>query len=76
MERSQIRWYFRTAYTLVNTDNISSKKALQRLGWNFYGTLLYFSPHQSDKVLRWQVRGPLDPFVAKEIRKLEQHSRT
>lgn len=67
---------FRTAYTRVNTDSISSKKALQRLGWNFYGTLLCFSPRQSDKVLTWQVRGPLDPFVAKEIRKPEQHSKT
>lgn len=67
---------FRTAYTRVATDNISSKKALQRLGWNFYGTLLYFSPHRSDKVLRWQVRGLLDPVVPKGIRKPEQHSKT
>lgn len=66
---------FRTAYTRVHTDNISSKKALQRLGWDFYGTLLYFSPHQSDKVLRWQVGGPLDPFVAKETRKPKQLAR-
>lgn len=67
---------FRTAYTLVHTDNISVKKALQRLGWNFYGTLLYFSPHQSDEVLTWVVRGPLDPFVVKKVQKLEQHRRT
>ncbi len=54
---------FRTAYTLVQTDNISSKKALKRLGWNFYGTLLTFSSYKSDKVLTWQFNGPLDPFV-------------
>jgi len=66
---------FRTAYTYVYTDYNSSQKALRRLGWDFYGTLLYFSPHQSDKVLRWQVRGPLDPFVAKETRKPEQLAR-
>lgn len=65
---------FRTAYTLVETDNISSQKALQRLGWDFYGTLLHFNPHRSDKVLRWEVRGPLDPFVAEEILKPKQSS--
>jgi RimJ/RimL family protein N-acetyltransferase len=52
-----------TAYTLVQTDNISSKKALQRLGWNFYGTLVYFSSNTSDKALSWQSHDPLDPFV-------------
>ena len=62
---------FRTAYTLVNTDNISSKKTMLRLGWNFYGTVLTFSPHKSDKVLKWEIRGPLDPFVVKKIRKPE-----
>jgi RimJ/RimL family protein N-acetyltransferase len=67
---------FRTAYTVVHTDNISSKKALKRLGWNFYGTLLYFSPHKSDKVLMWQLRGPLEPFVAKGIRKPQPISKT
>lgn len=67
---------FRMAYTVVHTDSISSKKALQRLGWNFYGTLLYFSPHKSDRVLVWQVRGPLDPFVAKGIRRPEPVGRT
>jgi hypothetical protein len=67
---------FRTAYTLVHTDSISSKKALQRLGWNFYGNLLYITPHKSDKVLMWQIRGPLDPFVTKGIRKLEPISKT
>ena len=54
---------FGTAYTLVNTDNISSKKALQRLGWDFYGTWLYFSSYTSEKALTWQIHGPLDPFV-------------
>jgi hypothetical protein len=67
---------FRMAYTVVHTDDVSSKKALQRLGWNFYGTLLYISSHKSDKVLVWQVRGPLDPFVAKGIRKPEPVGRT
>lgn len=54
---------FHTAYTLVGTDNVSSKKALQRLGWDFFGILLRFNPHRSDRVLNWEVRGPLDPFV-------------
>jgi hypothetical protein len=66
---------FRMAYTLVGTDQVSSKKALYALGWDFYGTLLYFSPHRSDRVLRWQVRGPLDPFVAKET-KSEEHGKS
>jgi len=54
---------FHTAYTLVRPYNISSKKALQRLGWNFYSTLLYFDVHNSDKVLTWVIHGPMDPFV-------------
>lgn len=54
---------FHTAYTTVASYNISSQKALQRLGWNFYSTLLYFNPHKSDKVLTWQIHDPIDPFV-------------
>ena len=54
---------FHTAYTHVLTDNISSKKALQRLGWDFYGTLFYFSIINSNKVLMWQLHPPLDPFI-------------
>jgi hypothetical protein len=54
---------FHTAYTCVNIDNISSKKGLYRVGWDLYGTLLYFSINNSNKVLMWQLHPPLDPFV-------------
>lgn len=67
---------FRTAYTVVHTDDISSRKALHRLGWEFYATMLHFSPRKSDKVLSWQIRGPLDPFVVEGDSKAEEHNIT
>lgn len=54
---------YRTAYTVVLSDNKSSKKALQRLGWNFYGSLIYFCSYVSKKVRMWQIHPPLDPFI-------------
>lgn len=54
---------FHTAYTHLLTDNISSKKALQHLGWDFYSKLIYFSIYNSNKVLMWQIHAPLDPFI-------------
>lgn len=54
---------YRTAYTVVLTDNKSSKKALQRLGWDFYGSLIYFYSHATRKVMMWQIHPPLDPFI-------------
>lgn len=51
------------AYTCVSTDNISSQKGLVRVGWDFFGVFLCFSPHRSGKQWGWVVRGPLDPFV-------------
>lgn len=54
---------YRTAYTVVLSDNKSSKKALQHLGWNFYGSLIYFSSHVSKKVMMWQIHPPLNPFI-------------
>ncbi len=52
-----------TAYTLVHTDDVLARKALHRLGWDFYAILLHFSFHKLDKVLSWQVRGQMAPFV-------------
>lgn len=59
---------FRMVYTRVDLDNIASTKGLQRVGWDFYGPLLYFIPKQSDNVYRWEIRGPLDPFVPDQVR--------
>jgi hypothetical protein len=67
---------FRTAYTVAHTDDIVAKKALHRLDWETYATLLHFSPRKSDKVLSWQVRGPLDPFVVGGDSKAEEHNIT
>jgi hypothetical protein len=68
---------FRTAYTLVHTDDISARKALHRLGWDFYATLLHFSPRKSDRVFWWQIRGSfLAPFVIIRMRKSEQLGKT
>ena len=57
---------FETAYTLVNSFNLSSKKALQKLGWDFFANLLYFIPHKSQKTLALKVRGSIDPFKVRK----------
>jgi len=54
---------FHTAYTAVLTFNPTAKKGLQRVGWDLYGTLFYFSFNNSNKVLMWQLHPPLDPFI-------------
>jgi hypothetical protein len=59
---------FHIVYTRVELHNIASTKGLQRVGWDFYSTLLYFIPKQSDNVYRWEIRGPLDPFVLDQVR--------
>lgn len=59
---------FRMVYTRVELDNVASKKGLQSVGWDFYGPLLYFISKQSDNVYRWEIRGPLDPFVPDHVR--------
>jgi RimJ/RimL family protein N-acetyltransferase len=56
---------YHTAYTIVLADNISSGKALRREGWNFYGTILIFCSDRFNKVLTWELKGPLDPFILK-----------
>jgi hypothetical protein len=58
----------RRAYTLVGTDNVSSSKALHRLGWDFYGIALSFIPCRTNKVWVWRVRGTLEPFVTNQVR--------
>lgn len=57
---------FETAYTEVLSDNISSQKALHRVGWHFFGVFLFFYRYNSDKVRGWVIRGPLAPFVPEE----------
>lgn len=54
---------FQTAYTQVLTDNISSRKALRQVGWDCFGTLVYFHIPSANKVLIWQIHAPLDPFI-------------
>lgn len=49
------------AYTRFTTDNVSSKKALQKVGWDFYGELAVFTPRWSSRVFTKTLRGPLGP---------------
>ncbi len=59
LQRSGIR----TAYTNVESDNLSSKKGLRRVGWDCYGSLVYFDIYGSKKIWMWQIHPPLDPFI-------------
>jgi hypothetical protein len=72
LQRSGIR----RAYTLVGTDNVSSSKALHRLGWEFYGIALTFISHRTHRVRVWRVRGTPEPFVTDEVREPGQYSST
>lgn len=63
LQRSGIR----RAYTFVDMDSISSSKPLHRLGWDFYGIGLSFTPHRTNRVWMWRVRGTLEPFVTNEV---------
>ena len=55
---------YRTAYTDVGTDNRSSWKTHERLGWEVCGTALDFRPRGGDTIWRWRMRGTLYPFIA------------
>lgn len=54
---------YHTAYTRVASDNLSSKKALYQVGWEFFGSLLVFLPKGSRRILSWTLCGPLGPVV-------------
>lgn len=58
---------YRRAYTTVNTDYKSSKKALYRVGWEISGTMLSFIPRGAKKGWIWRISGTLVPFVEKQI---------
>ncbi len=53
---------FETAYTLVNSFNLSSKKALHKVGWDFFANFLYFTLRKSQKTFGLEVRGSIAPF--------------
>ena len=55
---------YRAAYTDVGTDNRSSWKTHERLGWEVCGTALDFRPRGGDTIWRWRMRGTLYPFSA------------
>lgn len=58
---------FRRAYTSVGADNKSSRKALDRIGWEAYGTLLYFIPWIGHKAWRCRLKGTLEPLMEKQV---------
>ncbi len=59
------RWLgFRTAYTLVRSDNIRSAVTMPRVGWQHAGTLLHFVPHWGKKRPIWLTRGCIHPMRA------------
>jgi hypothetical protein len=56
---------YRTAYTDVGSDNKSSWKTHERLGWEVCGAALDFKPRGADRIWRWRTRGGLSPFMTK-----------
>jgi len=58
---------YRRAYTHHEAETISSKKGLQLLRWESYGTILYFIPCRTRKCWIWRIKGSLDPFVEERI---------
>jgi GNAT superfamily N-acetyltransferase len=59
---------YRTAWTDVGTDNKSSWKTHERLGWTVSGTALDFTPRGGRRTWRWRLRGSLRPFTVQEGR--------
>lgn len=57
---------YRRAYTSVGTDSKSSRKALDRLGWEVYGTMLYFIPRGACKAWIFRLKGTLEPLMEKQ----------
>jgi GNAT superfamily N-acetyltransferase len=55
---------YRSIYTDVGSDNKSSWKAHERLGWEWCGTALDFTPRGTHTTWRWRVRGGPNPFAA------------
>jgi GNAT superfamily N-acetyltransferase len=56
---------YRKAYTDVGSDNKSSWKTHERLGWEVCGAALDFKPRGAHTIWRWRMRGGLSPFMAK-----------
>lgn len=55
---------YRRAYTFAYTDNRSSLKTHDRLGWERTGLILHFVTQDSNWSKLWRIRGTLDPFMA------------
>lgn len=59
---------FERAYTRATRDNVSSAKALHRVGWERFATLAVFTPLWSKRIFSWTLRGPLGPIVPRRTR--------
>ena len=58
---------YRKIYTLVDTDNRSSKKTHYFHGWQTIGLVLYFTPRGATEGWVWRIRGTVAPFLEKQI---------
>lgn len=58
---------YQRVYTWANTDNKSSQKTHQRLGWEFFGTILYFIPRRAKKAWIWKLNGTLEHFLGDQM---------
>jgi glycosyltransferase involved in cell wall biosynthesis len=56
---------YRKVYTDVGSDNKSSWKTHERLGWEVCGTALDFRRRGARTLWRWRLRGSLSPFTPK-----------
>jgi len=55
---------YRRAYTFAYTDNRSSLKTHDRLGWKRTGLILHFVTQDGNWSKLWRICGILDPFMA------------
>ncbi len=58
---------YRRAYTYAFTDNRSSLKTHDRLGWKRTGLMLYFVTQNGNRAKFWRICGTLDPFMERHI---------
>src|SRR3989339_913357 len=58
------------AYTVVSSYNKSSQKALSRINWEFFCTMLFFTPRWAKRTWVWQFKGEIAPLIERETKEL------
>lgn len=59
---------FERVYNRATRDNVSSAKALHRVGWERFATLAVFTPRCSKRIFSRTLRSPLGPIFPRRTR--------